>query len=98
MANVNFKEKYDKARALEAKAKRLRRKRRAAQVDACGKALLKYFPDANECNSVDEVFAYVSKLKTKADFADEIVGRCDAMTSELMVGLSPSQVGAHDDE
>lgn len=71
MATKRFDDIDKKARELEAQAKRLRRKRQAERVDACGKALLKFFPELKKCDSSDEVFKFVSELKTKIDFADK---------------------------
>lgn len=62
MAMKYFDDNDKKARELEAQAKKLRREKRVAQAQAYADALVKYFPGVKDCNSVDEVDAYVARI------------------------------------
>ena len=59
----NFNEFDEQARELEAKAKKLRRDKKNAMRDAYASALVKHFPKVKECESVEEIDAYVRQIR-----------------------------------
>lgn len=63
----NFKDFDEQARELEAKAKKLRREKKSAMKDACASALVRYFPKVKECASVEEIDAYVRKIRKQIE-------------------------------
>ena len=63
MATKRFDDATEKARALEAKAKKLRREAQAARTKAYADALVTVFPEVKEMGSAEEVLDFVKGLK-----------------------------------
>lgn len=63
----NFKDFDEQARELEAKAKRLRREKKNAMQAAYASALVRHFPEVKECASVEEIDAYVRRIRQRIE-------------------------------
>lgn len=63
MATKRFDDVAEKARALEAQAKKLRREAHAARTKAYADALVAVFPEVKDMGSVEEVLDFVKGLK-----------------------------------
>lgn len=63
MATKRFDDVAEKARALEAQAKKLRREAQAARTKAYADALVAVFPEVKDMGSVEEVLDFVKGLK-----------------------------------
>ena len=63
MATKRFDDATEQARALEAKAKKLRREAQAARTKAYADALVTVFPEVKEMGSAEEVLDFVKGLK-----------------------------------
>ena len=63
MATKRFDDVAEKARALEAQAKKLRREARAARTKAYADALVTVFPEVKGMGSAEEVLDFVKGLK-----------------------------------
>ena len=70
MATKRFDEANERARALEAQAKKLRREGRAAKTKAYADALAEVFPEVEDMGSADEVLAFVRSLRRDAGHED----------------------------
>ena len=70
MATKRFDEANERARALEAQAKKLRREARAAKTKAYADALAEVFPEVEDMGSADEVLAFVRSLRRDAGHGD----------------------------
>lgn len=66
MATKRFDDVTEKARALEAQAKKLRREAQAARTKAYADALVTVFPEVKDIGSPDEVLDFVKGLKASA--------------------------------
>lgn len=63
MATKRFDDVAEKARALEAQAKKLRREAQAARTKAYADALVAVFPEVKDMGSAEEVLDFVKGLK-----------------------------------
>lgn len=63
MATKRFDDATEKARAMEAKAKKLRREAQAARTKAYADALVTVFPEVKDMGSAEEVLDFVKGLK-----------------------------------
>ena len=63
MATKRFDDATEQARALEAKAKKLRREAQAARTKAYADALVTVFPEVKDMGSAEEVLDFVKGLK-----------------------------------
>lgn len=63
MATKRFDDATEKARALEAQAKKLRREAQAARTKAYADALVAVFPEVKDMGSAEEVLDFVKGLK-----------------------------------
>lgn len=63
MATKRFDDVAEKARALEAQAKKLRREAQAARTKAYADALVTVFPEVKDMGSAEEVLDFVKGLK-----------------------------------
>ena len=63
MATKRFDDATEQARALEAKAKKLRREAQAARTKAYADALVTVFPEVRDMGSAEEVLDFVKGLK-----------------------------------
>ena len=63
MATKRFDDATEKARALEAQAKKLRREAKAARTKAYADALVTVFPEVKDMGSAEEVLDFVKGLK-----------------------------------
>lgn len=66
MATKKFDDMTDKARALEAQAKKLRREAQAARTKAYADALVTVFPEVRDMDSAEEVLDFVKGLRENA--------------------------------
>lgn len=66
MAMKRFDEATERARALEAQAKKLRREAQAAKTKAYADALVEVFPEVRDMGSAEEVLAFVRSLRADA--------------------------------
>ena len=63
MATKRFDDVAEKARALEAQAKKLRREAQATRTKAYADALVAVFPEVKDMGSAEEVLDFVKGLK-----------------------------------
>lgn len=66
MATKRFDDATERARALEAQAKKLRREAQAARTKAYADALVTVFPEVKDMGSAEEVLDFVKSLKPSA--------------------------------
>lgn len=72
MATKRFDDVNEKARALEAQAKKLRREAKVARTQAYADALVTVFPEVKDMGSADEVLAFVRNLKASAGHGNAV--------------------------
>lgn len=87
MAAKRFDDVAETARALEAQAKKLRRKARAARTKAYADALVAVFPEVKDMGSAEEVLDFVKGLKPGT--GHETPDACSALLDDFRVANDP---------
>lgn len=87
MATKRFDDVAEKARALEAQAKKLRREARAARTKAYADALVTVFPEVKGMGSAEEVLDFVKGLKPGTGHGTP--DACSALLDDFRVANDP---------
>lgn len=87
MATKRFDDVAEQARALEAQAKKLRRKAQAARTKAYADALVTVFPEVKGMGSEEEVLDFVKGLKPST--GHEAPDACSALLDDFRVANDP---------
>ena len=87
MAAKRFDDVAEKARALEAQAKKLRREARAARTKAYADALVTVFPEVKSMSSAEEVLDFVKGLKPGTGHGTP--DACSALLDDFRVANDP---------
>ena len=88
MATKRFDDVAEKARALEAQAKKLRREAQAARTKAYADALVAVFPEVKDMGSADEVLDFVKGLLAEvAEFEHPVLGSDAELAESLDVRI-----------
>lgn len=107
MATKRFDDATEQARALEAKAKKLRREAQAARTKAYADALVTVFPEVKDMGSAEEVLDFVKVLKPGTGHGTpdaRVAGAADsgyvptAEAGESSRGVAPTRNGVTEDE
>lgn len=87
MATKRFDDVAEQARALEAQAKKLRRKARAARTKAYADALVTVFPEVKDMGSAEEVLDFIKGLKPSTGHGTP--DACSALLDDFRVANDP---------
>ena len=87
MATKRFDDVAEQARALEAQAKKLRRKAQAARTKAYADALVTVFPEVKDMGSAEEVLDFVKGLKPSTGHGTP--DACSALLDDFRVANDP---------
>ena len=87
MATKRFDDAAEKARALEAQAKKLRRKAQAARTKAYADALVTVFPEVKDMGSAEEVLDFIKGLKPSTGHGTP--DACSALLDDFRVANDP---------
>ena len=87
MATKRFDDVAEKARALEAQAKKLRREAQAARTKAYADALVTVFPEVKDMGSAEEVLDFVKGLKPGTGHGTP--DACSALLDDFRVANDP---------
>lgn len=87
MATKRFDDVAEEARALEAQAKKLRRKAQAARTKAYANALVTVFPEVKDMGSAEEVLDFVKGLKPGTGHGTP--DACSALLDDFRVANDP---------
>lgn len=87
MATKRFDDVAEQARALEAQAKKLRRKAQAARTKAYADALVTVFPEVKDMGSAEEVLDFIKGLKPSTGHGTP--DACSALLDDFRVANDP---------
>ena len=94
MATKRFDDVAEKARALEAQAKKLRREAQAARTKAYADALVTVFPEVKDMGSAEEVLDFVKGLKPGTGHGAAAPSQADGVGQIARIAICTYEVNA----